>query len=252
LSSGVQVEEARAIRVLTLNAHQGFGARRRHAALLRIRQGLRQSGADLVMLQEIGVSAGAPSPASQYEILADEVWPAHAYGRNAVVSGGHHGNALLSKFPIADWQNVDLSVGKAEPRGMLHCSVKIPWDAGVLHAVCVHLALRESHRRRQVQRLAEFVSAEVPAAAPLVVAGDFNDWREIAHRRITAVPGVELMIGDAGGRPPRTFPAHFPVLRLDRIYGRNLRHRPVALPRRAWNAVSDHLALVADVWAAPA
>jgi endonuclease/exonuclease/phosphatase family metal-dependent hydrolase len=214
---------------------------------MRMREGLRQSGADLVFLQEIGVAAGARSAASQYELLADGVWSAHAYGRNAVVSGGHHGNALLSKVPIAGWQNVDLSVGRAEPRGMLHCMLEVPAVAGPLHAICVHLALRESHRRQQVRRIINFVSATIPSGAPLVVAGDFNDWREIAHGALTGSLRLELVHSGVDDRPPRTFPGWCPALRLDRIYVRGMRYVPVALPRRPWSSLSDHLALAADI-----
>jgi len=240
--------EARAIRVLTLNAHQGMNAAHRHAALLRIRAALRQSGADLVFLQEIGVAAGAESPVNQYEVLADEVWPEHAYGRNAAITGGHHGNALLSKYPIAASQNLDVSHGRAEARGMLHCVLEIPGTASRVHAVCVHLALRESHRRAQVRRLVEFVSAAVPDGAPLVVAGDFNDWREHAHRMLQRDLGLESIHRDPDGRPPRSFPARRPVLRLDRIYVRNLQHRPIEMPSRDWAALSDHAALMGEMW----
>src|SRR5262245_2458131 len=108
------------VRVLTLNTHQGFHAQRRREALLRIRDALRRSRADLVFLQEIGAAHGPEAASQQYEVLADGVWRQYAYGRNAVATGGHHGNALLSKFPIATWRNVDASVGKAEPRGLLY------------------------------------------------------------------------------------------------------------------------------------
>ena len=54
----------------------------------------------------------------QYEVLADGVWTQHAYGRNAVYPNGHHGNAVLSKFPIVHHENRDVSVGKHEQRGL--------------------------------------------------------------------------------------------------------------------------------------
>lgn len=236
-------DESRAIRLLTLNAHQGFNALRRRQALPRIREGLRSSRADLVFLQEIGVAAGSETPVSQYEMLADVVWPQHAYGRNAVVTGGHHGNALLSRYPIASWRNVDLSVGRAERRGMLHCVVEVPLAALPLHAVCLHLALRESHRRYQVGRVLDFIATEVPHGAPLVVAGDFNDWRGRAHARL-AQPGLlDEVHASATGQLARTFPAGYPLLRLDRIYVRNLRHRPLALPQWPWSKLSDHVPL---------
>jgi endonuclease/exonuclease/phosphatase family metal-dependent hydrolase len=234
------------IRVLTLNAHQGLRAGRRRAALLRIRNALRASRADLVFLQEIGAVAAPESHLHQYEVLADGVWNQHAYGRNAVATGGHHGNALLSKHPITTWRNVDASVGRAEPRGLLHAVIALHGDREPLHAVCLHLALRESHRRRQVDRLLELVVDEVPDGAPLVIAGDFNDWRERAHRRLV-LSGLQEVHAAAVGRPARTFPARAPWLRLDRIYVRNVRHRPVKVFARDWRMLSDHLPLAAEL-----
>jgi endonuclease/exonuclease/phosphatase family metal-dependent hydrolase len=235
------------IRVLTLNAHQGFSAGRRSSALSRIREGLRTADADLVFLQEVGVAGGLEVPVHQYEFLADQVWSQHAYGRNAVSTGGHHGNALLSKYPIAAWENVDVSVGRSEPRGMLHCLLDVPQAPQPLHAICVHLALHESHRKQQVERLLRRIADAIPRDAPLVIAGDFNDWRGRAHAALMQDREFEEVHASASGRPARTFPARLPLLRLDRIYVRNLRHRPTQLPRRPWAALSDHVPLAAEV-----
>ena len=232
------------IRVVTLNAHQGLRAGHRHEALLRIRNALRASRADLVFLQEIGAATGPEAQVHQYEVLADGVWTQHAYGRNAVATGGHHGNALLSRHPVTTWRNVDASVGKSEPRGLLHAVIAV--GDNPLHAICVHLGLRESHRRQQVDRLLDLIAHEVPDGAPLVIAGDFNDWRERAHRRLV-LSGLEEVHAAAVGRPARTFPARAPWLRLDRIYVKNVRHRPVKVSARDWRMLSDHLPLAAEL-----
>ena len=208
------------LRVLTLNAHQGFGARRRRGVLTTLRDALRASAADLVFLQEVGGDTDAD--AEHCEMLADEVWPQHAYGRNAVTGSGHQGNGLLSRYPIALWQNIDVSVGRAEPRGLLHCVVDIPHARGPLHTVCVHLGLREAHRRRQVDCLVDLIGRQVPPEALLVVAGDFNDWRGQVHRRLAAVHGLMEICTSRLGAPARTFPAWCPLLRLDRIYVRHV------------------------------
>ncbi|HET9263800.1 MAG TPA: endonuclease/exonuclease/phosphatase family protein [Vicinamibacterales bacterium] len=235
------------IRVLTLNAQQGLRAGHKHEVLLRIRDALRASRADLVFLQEIGAANGRDATMQQYEVLADGVWTQYAYGRNAVATGGHHGNALLSRYPIASWRNVDASVGHAEPRGFLHAVVALPGGIEPLHAFCLHLALRESHRRDQVERLLHLLAADVPASAPLIVAGDFNDWRGRAHRRIARTGTLTEVHAAATGRPARTFPARAPFLRLDRIYVRNLRHSALVLDPRSWSRVSDHVPLAAEV-----
>jgi endonuclease/exonuclease/phosphatase family metal-dependent hydrolase len=207
---------------------------------------LRASRADLVFLQEIGAVGGQEPTTHQYELLADGVWTQHAYGKNAAATGGHHGNALLSKHPITTWRNVDASVGKAEPRGLLHAVIALDGHHQPLHAICLHLALRESHRRRQVDRLLDLVAHEIPGGAPLVIAGDFNDWRQRAHRRLV-LSGLQEVHAGVMGRPARTFPARVPWLRLDRIYVRNVRHRPVKVSPRDWRRLSDHLPLAAEI-----
>jgi endonuclease/exonuclease/phosphatase family metal-dependent hydrolase len=235
------------MRLLTLNAHQGFAAFRRRKLLSGIRDALRESGADLVFLQEVGGDQGEEAAQEHYEMLADQVWPQHAYGRNVVAASGHQGNALLSKYPIVRWQNVDVSVGGAEPRGLLHCVLDLQHSGPELHTVCVHLGLRESHRRSQVDRLLGFVADAIPEDAPLVIAGDFNDWQGRAHARMLAGSTLTEVHAGASGRPARTFPAGRPWLRLDRIYVRNLQHRPLAIPRRPWSGLSDHAPLAAEV-----
>jgi endonuclease/exonuclease/phosphatase family metal-dependent hydrolase len=130
---------------------------------------------------------------------------------------------------------------------MLHCVLDVPHAPQRLHAVCVHFALRESHRRVQAERLLDLVADTIPSDAPLVIAGDFNDWRERVHRRLMRDNELEEIHGDPDGRPPRTFPARLPLLRLDRIYVRNLSHRPLPLSRRPWATLSDHVPLAAEV-----
>jgi len=116
-----------------------------------------------------------------------------------------------------------------------------------LHAVCVHLGLREAQRRWQVDRLLAFVADAIPRDAPLVIAGDFNDWRERAHKRMLADSTLAEIHAGAGERPARTFPAWRPWLRVDRIYVRNLRHRPLEMPRHPWSELSDHVPLACEI-----
>jgi endonuclease/exonuclease/phosphatase family metal-dependent hydrolase len=232
---------ASVIRVLTLNAHQGFNALRRRNLLTRIRDGLRAHGADLVFLQEVGGEGEPEGPAHHYEVLADQVWPQYAYGRNAVTSSGHQGNAPLSKYPILSWENIDTSVGRSEPRGMLHCVVDAP-EGRPLHAVCVHFGLREAHRRLQVERLLELIGRTIPEDAPLVIAGDFNDWRGRVHRRLKDEPSLEEIYACANGDPARTFPR---AVRFGSI-GSPSQPAPPPHRRASMGMLSDHLPLAGE------
>jgi len=62
-------------------------------------------------------------------------------------------------------------------------------------------------------------------ARAAVVAGDFNDWRNLAGKRLAAALDLREALADRWGRPARSFPSAFPVLRLDRIYVRGSRSR---------------------------
>jgi endonuclease/exonuclease/phosphatase family metal-dependent hydrolase len=243
-----------AVRVLTVNTHKGFAFLNRRFVLHELREAVRVVAADVVFLQEVQGSHAAHAArfadwptASHCEFLADQIWPDFAYGRNAVYPGGDHGNALLSKFPIVRYHNHDVSIAGQEARGLLHCSLQLPGDL-TLHAVCVHLGLKEGHRRRQLERLCEVLRTEVPPQAPLIVAGDFNDWRDRAHRVLDRCAGLREVFQHAHGRAARTFPAKFPLFRLDRIYVRNARvHAPLPLPGRPWSRLSDHAPLAAEI-----
>ena len=168
------------LRLLTVNIHRGYNAFNRRFVLHELREAVRAMGSDLVFLQEVEGGASraiAVAVGTQYEFLADEIWPEHAYGRNAVAEGQDHGNAVLSRLPVLRSQNHDVSLPGAEPRGLLHCVLARPGGAPELHVMCVHLGLSEIHRHHQLTQLCQLVQREVPPDAPLVVAGDFNDWR---------------------------------------------------------------------------
>lgn len=241
-------------RVLTVNAHKGFSFFNRRFILRELRDAVRAVQADIVFLQEVlGKHAlhAERRPdwpdAPQYEFLADTLWGDMAYGRNAVYPHGHHGNALLSRYPIRYQANHDASHPGDETRGLLHCVLSLPDGLPEVHTVCVHLGLRESHRTRQLRQLCELVRS-MPPDAPTVVAGDFNDWQLRGQTLLTDCVDLREAFVEAQGAPARTFPSRWPLLRLDRIYTRNVRVcRPMALPRRPWSHLSDHAPLAAEI-----
>lgn len=199
--------------VLTVNIHKGFTALNRRFILPELREAVRSVGADMVFLQEIhGTHERHPQRFSdwpnmpQYEFLADSIWPQFAYGRNAVYPHGDHGNALLSKFQIVHYDNLDISQSGHENRGLLHCVLRLPGTGQEVHAICIHLGLREVHRQQQLRLLEQRIS-EIPAGAPLVVAGDFNDWRQKAD---LSQSGLREVFIETHGKLPRTFPRACP------------------------------------------
>lgn len=240
------------LRILTVNTHKGFTWLNRRFILPELRDAVRTLSSDIVFLQEVlgenlnhGLRYANWSSVPQYEFLADTMWPDFAYGRNAVYPHGHHGNALLSKFPILRYENLDVSVRGTEERGLLHAVLDVPGHKEV-HAICVHLGLREHHREEQLGLLCDVLD-RLPAKAPVIVAGDFNDWRQRADDYLARC-GMQEAFVSAFGAPAKSFPARWPLLCLDRIYVRNAAFRhPEVLSKRPWSHLSDHVPLAVEV-----
>ncbi|UCZ85466.1 endonuclease/exonuclease/phosphatase family protein [Pseudomonas sp. L5B5] len=240
------------LKVLTVNIHKGFSFLNRRFMLPELRDAVHSTGTDLVFLQEV---LGDHSHHAQrfenwpqqphHEFLADSMWSEFAYGRNAVYPEGEHGNALLSKYPIRSHENLDVSQQGDEQRGLLHSVLAVPGRD--VHAICVHLGLREAHRRQQLQLLCALL-AGLPTEATVIVAGDFNDWRRRADA-LLAEQGLHEAFVRQHGSPARSFPARWPLLCLDRIYVRNGRTcNPQVLSSRPWSHLSDHVPLAVEVW----
>ncbi len=248
----------RELRVATYNIHKGLSYTplfNRRLTIHDLRDRLRALDADIVFLQEVYGQHERHArrhhnwpAAPQYEFLADAVWHDFAYGRNSVYDAGHHGNAILSRFPIARWDNEDVSSHRFERRGLLHCEIRIPgWDEA-LHCVCVHLGLRDHERSRQMERLRQRIERMVPPRAPLVVAGDFNDWRQRATRELAHPLNLYEVFELVKGRAARTFPAALPFMTLDRIYVRGFKVPTAHVHHgNVWARVSDHAALTATL-----
>lgn len=241
------------LHIATYNIHKGFSHFKRRITVHQLRDSLRTLGADIIFLQEVvGQHKGHaerfenwPS-APQHEFLADSVWTDFAYGKNAVYDEGHHGNAILSRYPIVRWDNVDVSAHRFESRGLLHCEISMPAWPENLHCICVHLGLFKRGQSKQLQALEQHIEQLVPKHAPLVIAGDFNDWRELASgilvRRLNLSEVFEL----TGGRAARSFPSALPLFRLDRIYVRGFHvENAQVLQGRPWSRISDHAVLSA-------
>jgi len=243
------------LHIATYNIHKGFSNFNRRMVVHELRERLRQLGADLVFLQEVQgdhsrhATQFADWPDEpQYEFLADSVWRDFAYGRNAVYDLGHHGNAVLSRYPIVRWENTDISAHALEARGLLHCEIDVSGWRTPLHCVCVHLGLTHRARRLQLTALRRRIEAMVPPHAPLIVAGDFNDWRMHARALLARPLNLNEVFEITHGGPARSFPAMLPLLHLDRIYVRGFRVRRANVHHgRPWSRISDHAALSATV-----
>ncbi len=241
------------IRVLSYNIHKGFSLGNKHYVLEMIRNSIQNYKADLVLLQEVvgehekhfDSVKNMPSE-SQFEFLADGAWSHYAYGKNAVYDEGHHGNAILSLYPIKEWHNLDLSTNRWESRGLLHALLDVPIEKKV-HVMSLHLDLFEKGRQLQIKKVCQYINDVTKPDDIIILGGDFNDWAEKASHRIKSEAGMVEAFSVLHGYYAKSFPSFFPILPLDRVYVKNL--KPISaecLKGPMWKKLSDHLALFTE------
>ena len=235
-------------RVVSYNIHKGvrgLGPARR-LEIHNLRQAIARLDADLVCLQEVRKlnrreeQFFAHWPAQgQADFLAPQGHTA-VYRSNAVTRHGEHGNALLSRWPVLAHQHADMSDHRFEQRGLLHSELEV---RGLrVHVLVLHLGLMRGGRMRQLQQVCDYVRTDIAPEAPVIVAGDFNEWNA----------SVRKVLGDVGLEAPAhhhlpTFPSALSLLALDHIYTRGLQRLRQHVPHGPqWARMSDHLPIVAE------
>jgi endonuclease/exonuclease/phosphatase family metal-dependent hydrolase len=249
------------VTLATLNIHKGLSPLNRRLVIHELRESLHGLDSDILFLQEVQGEhtrhhrrfADWPD-VPQHEHIADGRYRDIVYGLNANHRHGHHGNAILSAFSVLNWTNRNVSHHRFERRGHLMARVEVPGWPRPLTLVCVHLGLLQRSRAMQIARLAEMLGEAIAPDDPLVVAGDFNDWR-VRSSGVSQTLFADLGLVEAfetlHGRPARTFPAVLPLLSLDRIYLRGLkveRAERLAGETRglSWRGMSDHAGLMVE------
>jgi endonuclease/exonuclease/phosphatase family metal-dependent hydrolase len=252
---------AKSVTLVTLNIHKGLSPMNRKLVIHELRDRLHGLDSDILFLQEVQGEhrlrrnrfADWPD-LPQHEHIADGRYREIVYGLNAHHRHGDHGNAILSAFPVANWTNRNVSHHRFERRGHLMARIEVTGWARPLTCVCVHLGLLQSSREMQIERLAGFLHDACERGDPLVVAGDFNDWRArksgVSATLLDAV-GLTEAFESHHGKPARTFPAMFPMLPLDRVYTRGvevIRAERLAGDVRGvnWRGLSDHAGLMVE------
>jgi endonuclease/exonuclease/phosphatase family metal-dependent hydrolase len=221
------------LRVVTYNIHRSRGMDRRTRPQ-RIADVLAPLNADVIALQEaIGPSATGPGHA---EIIGAALGMGWIMAPVRELRRHQFGNMILSKFPMWDHAQHDLSWKTCEPRGAQRVAI----DAGAG-------TLQVYERRFQAERLATWVHAR-KVHGPKLLFGDFNEWSrplatDILAKRLKSIDLFPYL------KRRRTYPGLFPFLHLDHIYYEgDIEVRQISLPRnRKTLMASDHLPLVADL-----
>jgi endonuclease/exonuclease/phosphatase family metal-dependent hydrolase len=216
------------LRLVTFNIRHGEGLEGRQSLEDQGRL-LRDTGADIVFLQEVDDATLRCGGVSQAMILAEIAGlPYFAFGRNMPLQGGGYGNAILSRFELTGVANHPISPeehenprvfdtdGKRyvpEPRGVLEATAEI---GGVQHhLLCSHFGFLSGEATDGVERLEALIRT---FTGPVLFGADLNVHGDTASEvaRLRELLPASAPHGD--GPETMTYPAHAPVLRLDYLF----------------------------------
>ena len=234
------------IRVATYNIHKCRGLDRR-VRPGRIVEVLREIDADIIALQEVLSLQGESREKDQARFISEELKMICALGGTRVHKGAMYGNVVLSRLPVLETANYDITVHGREERGCMRADIRAD-GSGVLHVFNVHLGTAFVERRHQGRKLVnETILNNDTLSGARILLGDFNEWTRGLTTRLL---GSHLTSADIRThlKRSRTYPWVLPLVHLDHIYFDNsLELERMTLHKsRVALVASDHLPLVAD------
>ena len=236
------------LRIVSYNIHKCIGGVDRRYQPERTAEVLNKLEADVLLLQEVDAGVPRSKGHKQVDVLGDLCGMRYRswYPNVDVRGGGQYGNAILSKYPLIESTNIDLTWRFKKKRSALHGVLRVRHDDvdRTVHVYNMHLGLAGFERKIQLRTfLDSHPFANLHHETPIIVGGDLNDvyGRLSELLRPSGFRGIE--------RRPLTFPAWGPVRPLDAIFVRGnvdflkLSRCESDLAKRA----SDHRPLVAEV-----
>ena len=228
-------------RVVTYNIHSGIGRDKQHD-YKRIGQYLANTGSDVVLLQEMDTRPSEREVSKDIrDICANKTFqlvPAPAIEEK----DGWYGNAILTRFEVLSSEVIDVSQTGRQPRNVQ--LVKLQTEKGPFTVVNTHKGLKKLERRSQFSQLHSFLRERLKShRSPLLLAGDFNEW-QFFTKAFSALN--ELLIPQKVGP---TFPSHFPVFSLDRVWvSPDIKVKNAKkLKNKHTRTMSDHLPVLVDI-----
>ncbi|MDF1800009.1 MAG: endonuclease/exonuclease/phosphatase family protein [Planctomycetota bacterium] len=215
-ATGVTGGQPHELVLLTYNIHHGegddgvFDLERQARVIL-------DSGADLVVLQEVDVGTGRAGGVDQATELGRLTGMHATFAEAMPYDGGSYGEALLSRWPLvaAETWPLPATAGR-EPRAAVVAVVEPPGLGWAVRVIGTHLDHLEDEELRvaQVEALLGYLAPSRPhSGLPTVLMGDMNARPGSGPIELLQEAGWTAADPDLGP----TYPAIDPVRKIDWI-----------------------------------
>ncbi|SFC68207.1 Metal-dependent hydrolase, endonuclease/exonuclease/phosphatase family [Parapedobacter composti] len=171
----VAAGHAQSLKVLTYNIHHANPPSQPDSIdLLAVARVIRDSGAELVALQEVDVyTERSGMQVNQAAELGRLTGMRHYFAKAIDYQGGEYGVAILSKHPFITTENHPLPMAEGvggEPR-TLALAVVEPRPGKPIVFACTHLDLKAENKLLQAKHIIDLLADR---DYPVILGGDFN------------------------------------------------------------------------------
>lgn len=231
---------AQTLKVMSYNIHHGAD-REETGTLEEISRFIKQSGADLVGLQEVDSLCTRSGKVDQMKELAAITGMHYAFVRHFEYQGGAYGLGILSRYPVSDVRNhriTSLSKSGKGSLALLSATVTLPGEKQV-RFLTVHFALDQPTRLKQASETMKFSEGSLP----VILTGDLN--ARPGQEEIAQLGKIFAFADLSGGF---TFPDDEPVKKIDYILISKDHLKKIG-GTKVWEGIhySDHLPYTAEI-----
>jgi endonuclease/exonuclease/phosphatase family metal-dependent hydrolase len=214
-----------AVRVLVFNIHAGKDASSK-PNLEEVANLVRETSADVVLLQEVDRGTRRSANVDQVRVLSDATSFGSAFGKSLDYDGGEYGIAALSRtgfvatktHPLPTTPPQPRAGGAVEPRVALDASTRTP--IGAVHVINTHLDASgvEEYRLQESAHLLAIIRERLSSETPVLVGGDFNAEPDSKVLERLREAGLRDAWAECGQGDGLTYPAGKPVKRIDYLF----------------------------------
>ncbi|MHB1392888.1 MAG: endonuclease/exonuclease/phosphatase family protein [Clostridia bacterium] len=159
-------DEIPAIKVMTYNIHRGVN-KDNELNLDGIVETIKNSGAEIIALQEVERFSVRTKFQDQIGYIADKLSMQYVFGKSVNILNGQYGNAILSKYPIEEYEVRELP-SEGEKRILLKARLNVLGNK--ISFYNTHLGLKQSERDMQIEEIVRITGDD----NNFLLTGDFN------------------------------------------------------------------------------